>query len=237
MKLRPKTFHSKLAMLVGVGAFALFALACQSALAQPKPAILLIEDELPDEITYEVATCPQFEAATRSAVQKNPDRVAEIVRAALLVNKQCACEVVKAAIDAITPPGGQADPEVLQAIFQAAAEAAPDMIGIIAQCCREAAPYATDLFGVPEQPQTIPDEIPLDDEEVAFIPVPSVPFGSFPGGGLGPGAAGGPGGTAGTPPGQITQIVIDEPQSAPRIIIGVPPTIPPPFVPDTPPTP
>ncbi len=128
----------KTAMVTTMGALVMVG----AATAAVDAPMVLIEKELPKSVTYESATCPQFNDAVEKAVGKSGDRAPEIVRAGVTVNKDCACELVQGAIEAVTPSNGQANAQLVGDIAGAAASAAPDMISSIGKCAEEAAPYA-----------------------------------------------------------------------------------------------
>jgi hypothetical protein len=153
--------------------------------------IRLIENALPDPLTMQTASGDQIVAAVRMSCRRNTERAPGIVAEALAVDKvrnlDRVCPIVTAAIEGITPPGGQADIELLEEIFKAAIGVYPELAEFIASCCKRAANYAAAVFVVPTRDDTETEAgagVPTDDE-LMLVPVPTIPFGSLPGGGGG----------------------------------------------------
>ncbi len=153
--------------------------------------IRLLENALPDPLTMQTASGDQIVAAVRMSCRRNTERAPGICAEALAVDKvrnlDRVCPIVTAAIEGVTPPGGQADIELLEEIFKAAIGVYPELADFIANCCKRAANYAAAVFVVPTREDTDTDPgagLPTEDE-LMLLPVPTIPFGSLPGGGGG----------------------------------------------------
>ncbi len=159
--------------------------------------VRLLENALPDPLTMQTASGDQIVSAVRMSCRRSTERAPGIVAEALAVDKvrnlDRVCPIVTAAIEGVTPPGGQADIELLEEIFKAAIGVYPEMGDFIASCCKRAASYAASVFVVPGRNEDGTDSgsapgdsdgVPSDDE-LMLVPVPTIPFGSLPGGGGG----------------------------------------------------
>ncbi|MGF1656215.1 MAG: hypothetical protein ACFCU3_04460 [Verrucomicrobiales bacterium] len=156
-------------------------------MAQPKPALLLIEDELEkmmEGLEVDEATCLQFQLAVRNATKASPERYKDILLTALTIKKDCACEAMVGVLEGLAPEdGSELQADLVADILLTAMEAVPESAQDLLACCKEAVPYHLDMItelgiGV--------SGIPGGYQPLGFGSVPTQPGGAT-GGGTPPG--------------------------------------------------
>ena len=176
----------------------------------------LHSEELTKTVKPPLDPCVGIYQHVATLVEKDPERIVEIVSEEVSANQSCSCEVVKAAIVQSLP-----DAKSVAAIVEAAILAAPEQMRMTAQCAIAVAPDAIaeiqaivarldpnrgDAAGKSDKSAKIAN-VPLGDVANATNPL------DFPGNGpVGP-APGGPGGIPLFPP--IVPTVINPPVVTP----------------------